>query len=158
MILISCQNDAEYHTLALGLGADASLSAEHGTSLIAANVQAMLRRCEALHPAKKLTFGQLTIDSSKREAFIAGEAVSLSTIEFQLIWLLARRQGSVVSREEIHLELYKKAYNGYDRSIDLYISRIRQKIGDDPNSSRYVKTVRGVGYQFIPTQTPVSTP
>jgi DNA-binding response OmpR family regulator len=153
MILVSCQKDTEFHTLALGLGADASLSAEQGTPFIAANIHAMLRRCEALHPTKKLTFGHLTIDSSKRDAYIGNEAASLSTIEFQLIWLLARRQGSVVSREDIHRELYKTGYNGYDRSIDLYISRIRQKIGDDPNSSRYVKTVRGLGYQFITTKT-----
>ena len=158
MVLVSCQKDTEFHTLALGLGADASLSAEQGTSFIAANIHAMLRRCEALNPTKKLTFGPLTIDSSKRDAYVGDEAASLSTIEFQLIWLLARRQGSVVSREDIHRELYKTGYNGYDRSIDLYISRIRQKIGDDPNSSRYVKTVRGLGYQFIPTKTTVPGP
>ncbi|WP_169309270.1 response regulator transcription factor [Desulforhopalus sp. IMCC35007] len=158
MVLVSCQKDTEFHTLALGLGADASLSAEQGTSFIAANIHAMLRRCEALNPTKKLTFGHLTIDSSKRDAYVGDEAASLSTIEFQLIWLLARRQGSVVSREDIHRELYKTGYNGYDRSIDLYISRIRQKIGDDPNSSRYVKTVRGLGYQFIPNKTTVSGP
>lgn len=149
LILVSDQKEVEFHSLALGLGADASIRYEHGPQLLAANVQAMLRRCETLHPVQKLSFGNLIIDSNKRDVFIAGESVALSTIEFQLIWSLAIRQGSVVTREEIHQELYKSTYNGYDRSIDLYISRIRQKIGDLPETPKYLKTVRGVGYQFI---------
>lgn len=149
-ILLSKDNEVNFHTLALGLGADASLMHEHGVQLLAANVQAMLRRCETLHPIKKLSFGNLTIDASKRDVFVAGEAVALSTIEFQLIWSLAKRQGSVVSRDEIHQELYHSTYNGYDRSIDLYVSRIRHKIGDVPGTPKYLKTVRGIGYQFIP--------
>ncbi|MCF6180322.1 MAG: helix-turn-helix domain-containing protein, partial [Geopsychrobacter sp.] len=70
-------------------------------------------------------------------------------IEFQLFWSLAQKAGCVVSRDDIHLDLYNAAYNGYDRNIDLYISRIRQKIGDDPSLPRYLKTVRGVGYMFV---------
>lgn len=152
LILVSHQKEVEFHSLALGLGADASVRHDHGTQLLAANVQALLRRCETLHPIQKLSFGNLKIDSSKRDVFLRGEPVALSTIEFQLIWALAKRQGSVVTREEIHQELYKSTYNGYDRSIDLYISRIRQKIGDLPESPKYLKTVRGIGYQFIPSE------
>ncbi len=152
LILVSNQKEVDFHSLALGLGADASIRYEHGTQLLAANVQAMLRRCETLHPVQKLSFGNLIIDSSKRDVFVAGESVALSTIEFQLIWSLARRQGSVVTREEIHQELYHSTYNGYDRSIDLYVSRIRQKIGDLPGAPKYLKTVRGIGYQFIPAE------
>ncbi|MFT5700818.1 MAG: DNA-binding response OmpR family regulator [Desulforhopalus sp.] len=150
LILLSDHTEVEFHILALGLGADASLVHEHGALLLAANIEAMLRRCETLHPIKKLTFGTLTIDASKRDVFIDGKAVALSTIEFQLLWSLAQRHGTVVTRDEIHQELYQTTYNGYDRSIDLYVSRIRQKIGDAPGASKYVKTVRGVGYQFIP--------
>lgn len=150
LILVSNQKEVDFHSLALGLGADASIRYEHGVQLLAANIRAMLRRCETLHPIQKINFGRLTIDSSKRDVFVAGESVALSTIEFQLIWALAKRQGSVVTREEIHQELYHSTYNGYDRSIDLYVSRIRQKIGDLPGAPKYLKTVRGIGYQFIP--------
>jgi len=152
LILVSNQKEVDFHSLALGLGADASIRFEHGTQLLAANVQAMLRRCETLHPVQKLNFGSLTVDSNKRDVFVSGESVALSTIEFQLIWALAKRQGSVVTREEIHQELYQSTYNGYDRSIDLYVSRIRQKIGDLPGAPKYLKTVRGIGYQFIPSE------
>ncbi len=151
MVLLSNQDGIDFHTLALGLGVDTSLKITDGPQYIVANIDALMRRCKMLHPLKQLTFGDLTIDSSRRDVFIADQAAALSTIEFQLIWLLAKKNGSVVSRDEIHRELYKTNYNGYDRSIDLYISRIRQKIGDDPGTSQYLKTVRGVGYQFIPT-------
>lgn len=151
LVLLSRQENVEFHTLALGLGVDTSLKMGDGPQFVVANIHALLRRCKMLHPLKQLTFGDLTIDSSRRDVFIADQAAALSTIEFQLIWLLAKKNGSVVSRDEIHRELYKTNYNGYDRSIDLYISRIRQKIGDDPGTSQYLKTVRGVGYQFIPT-------
>lgn len=149
LILVSNHKEVDFHSLALGLGADASIRYDHGAQLLAANVQAMLRRCETLHPVQKLRFGNLIIDSNKRDVFVSGESVALSTIEFQLIWALAQHQGSVVTREEIHQELYQSTYNGYDRSIDLYISRIRQKIGDLPGAPKYLKTVRGIGYQFI---------
>lgn len=149
-VLFSKSIEVDFHTLALGLGADASLAHEHGVPLLAANVEAMLRRYQRLNPIKTISFGNLTIDASKRDVFVAGEAVALSTMEFQLIWSLAKRQGSVVTRDEIHQELYQSTYNGYDRSIDLYVSRIRHKIGDIPGAPKYLKTVRGIGYQFIP--------
>lgn len=152
LLLVSYHKEVAFHSLALNLGADASIRYDQGTQLLAANVQALLRRCETLHPVQKLKFGNLIIDSNKRDVFVSGESAALSTIEFQLIWALAKRQGSVVTREEIHQDLYHSTYNGYDRSIDLYVSRIRQKIGDLPGTPKYLKTVRGIGYQFIPSE------
>ena len=114
-----------------------------------ANVKALLRRFAPAKPPSAVTFGKLIVDANRRDVFVAGRAVQLSTIEFQLVWYLAQSPGCVVTRDEISLELYHTAYNGYDRNIDLYVSRIRQKIGDDPTAPRYLKTVRGVGYQFV---------
>lgn len=149
-ILVSVQERIDFHILALDLGVDGSYRISDGAQFTVANVLALLKRYISLRPVKQFTFGSMTIDSSKRDVFIGGQAVDLSTIEFQLIWSLAKRHGNVVSRDEIHHELYKCPYNGYDRTIDLYISRIRQKIGDTPGASQYLKTVRGIGYQFIP--------
>jgi DNA-binding response OmpR family regulator len=108
----------------------------------------LLRRFASTTP-RILTFGRLTIDSNQRDAYVAGQAANLSSQEFQVIWYLASNPGGVVSRDEIYRDLRNSAYNGYDRSIDVYVSRIRQKIGDLPSSSSYLKTVRGVGYQFV---------
>ena len=149
LVLVSEDEDERFHVLALDLGADASLPVTAGAPLVAANVKALLRRFAPDRERLVRTFGELTVDANRRDVFIAGRAVQLSTIEFQLFWYFSQKPGRVVTRDEIFLELYHATYNGYDRNIDLYVSRIRQKTGDDQTSPRYLKTVRGVGYQFI---------
>jgi DNA-binding response OmpR family regulator len=149
LVLVSEKGEERFHLLALELGADASLPVSAGAPLLAANVKALLRRFGPPSPEAVLTFGNLTVDANRRDAFVASQAAQLSTIEFQLIWYLAQKPGCVVTRDEIYQELHSAAYNGYDRRIDVYMSRIRQKIGDDPASPSYLKTVRGVGYQLM---------
>ncbi len=149
LILLSPQDNEQFQLLALKLGADLSLPVYKSISLPAANIFALLRRFQTTPAPIELRFGNLTIDSSKRDAFLGDQQLQLSTIEFQLIWLLAQQPGCVVSRDDIHQALYNESYNGYDRNIDLYISRIRRKIGDSASSPRYLKTVRGAGYQLM---------
>jgi len=149
LVAIASAEDEQTLLLALRLGADLALSQRDGVPLIAAQVKALLRRFTPVAPPKLLTFGGITVDASRRDVFFAGEPAQLSTLEFNLFWTLAINAGCVVSRETIHHELYCSSYNGYDRRVDLSVSRIRQKIGDDPVMPRYLKTVRGVGYQFV---------
>lgn len=149
LVLVSENVDERFHVLALDLGADAFLPRKAGSLLVAANIRVLLRRFAPARPPSVLTFGRLTVNANRRDALIAGQAAQLSTIEFQLFWSLAQKPGCVVTRDEIYRELYNADYKGYDRKIDLYISRIRQKIGDDSTSPRHQKTVRGVGYQFV---------
>lgn len=148
LILLSSQEKEQFTLLALKLGADITLPAHNNALLLAANIRSILQRFDSFSTCA-LQFGALTIDARKRDAFLCGKQANLSTIEFELLWLLSQKAGRVVSRETIHKDLYATNYNGYDRSIDLYVSRIRQKIGDDPVSPKYLKTVRGTGYQFI---------
>ena len=98
--------------------------------------------------AAAVTVGSLTVDASRREALLDGAPLELTTVEFDLLWFLANHAGVVLSRNDIHLHLYKTEYDGFDRSIDVYISRIRKKLGDDPADPKVLKTVRGVGYLF----------
>lgn len=149
LLLVSEREDNNFHKLALDLGADSSMARGDGVPLIAALIKALLRRFVPSKPELQLTFGSLIVDAERRDVFIEGQALSLSAIEFQLFWCLAKKAGCVVSREDLHKDMYNTTYNGYDRSIDLYISRIRQKIGNYPASSICLKTVWGVGYQFI---------
>lgn len=149
LVLIADQDNVKFKIMALKLGVDISLSKSDGAQLVAANIQALLRRLRLSFHQSLLDFGNLIIDARRRDAFLAGERINLSTIEFEVLWVVARKSGFVVSRDEIHHELYGATYNGYDRNIDLYISRIRKKIGDDPCSPVFLKTVRGIGYQFI---------
>ena len=149
LILLSGDSDEYLHPLALSMGVDASLAGDVSPVLLAAQIKALLRRFAPLEPPAVQTFGRLTIDTNKRDVFVAEQAAQLSTIEFNLFWTLVKHAGSVVSRDDIHWDLYNTSYNGYDRGIDIYVSRIRQKIGDDPLLPRYLKTVRGAGYQFV---------
>jgi DNA-binding response OmpR family regulator len=147
--IVAENDDERFHILALDLGADASFPGKTGTTLVAAHIKALLRRFAPSKSTKVMTFGRLTVDANQRDVYLAGQAVQLSTFEFQLIWYLAQHSGCVVARDEIYRELRNATYNGYDRSIDVYVSRIRQKIGDDSSSPKFLKTVRGVGYQFV---------
>jgi two-component system response regulator RstA len=84
-----------------------------------------------------------------REAWLGDEDIVLTSAEFDLLWLLASNAGRVLSREEIFSALRGISYNGQDRSIDVRVSRIRSKIGDDPEHPRRIKTVRSRGYLFV---------
>ena len=97
---------------------------------------------------RPITVGGLVVDPTRREVFVKDRRVQLTSIQFDLLWHLVNNRGRVVTRDDLNRLLYNKAYNGIDRSIDVYISRIRQKLGDDPAQPVYLKTVRGVGYLF----------
>ena len=76
------------------------------------------------------------------------DAIDLTTAEFDLLWLLARHAGSILSRDDLLLQLRGIGFDGLDRSIDARISRLRRKLGDDPENPTRIKTVRGKGYLF----------
>ncbi|MET4818440.1 DNA-binding response OmpR family regulator [Endozoicomonas sp. NE41] len=84
-----------------------------------------------------------------REAWLNQESIELTSAEFDLLWLLCSNAGRVLSREEIFAQLRGIEYDGQDRSIDVRVSRIRPKIGDDPMHPRLIKTVRSKGYLFV---------
>lgn len=75
-----------------------------------------------------------------------GHKIDLTTAEFDLLWYLSERPGQVLSRDQIYRELYDTKYDGYDRAVDVYVSRIRAKIGGKDEERVVLKTVRGVGY------------
>src|SRR5690606_33249178 len=89
----------------------------------------------------RLVFNNLVVDSSMREAWLNDESIDLTSAEFDLLWLLSSNAGNVLSREAIFTALRGIEYDGQDRSIDVRVSRIRPKIGDDPVHPRRIKTV-----------------
>ena len=94
--------------------------------------------------------GTLLIDASARAVSIDEQEVELSTGEFDLLWLLATKAGKVVNRDSALKTLRGFGYDGLDRSVDIGISRLRRKLGDDANHPYRIKTVRGKGYLFVP--------
>lgn len=136
------------------MGADDYVCKPVRPRVLLARIRALLRRHEGSEtPApserRRLQFGQLVIDSAMREAWLGEQSIELTSAEFDLLWLLTANAGRILSREEIFNALRGIEYDGQDRSIDVRISRIRPKIGDDPMHPRLIKTVRSKGYLFV---------
>ncbi|CAE6909701.1 DNA-binding transcriptional regulator RstA [Pseudomonas marincola] len=155
ILMLTARTDDQDQVLGLDMGADDYMYKPVRPRVLLARINALLRRLDAPqvaladNPARRLQFGSLLIDASRREASRAGERIDLTSAEFDLLWLLAANAGRILSREEIFTALRGIEYDGLDRSIDVRISRIRPRIGDDPVQPQVIKTVRGKGYLFV---------
>ena len=155
IILLSHRTDELDQVLGLDMGADDYISRKASLRLILARCQAIMRRADRLenihdnHSDERLEFGNLVIDNTMREAWLDREPIDLTSAEFDLLWLLSSHAGEVLTREEIFSQLRGIEYDGQDRSVDVRVSRIRPKVGDDPIHPRRIKTVRSKGYLFV---------
>ncbi|MBX9754229.1 MAG: winged helix-turn-helix domain-containing protein, partial [Pseudomonadaceae bacterium] len=154
ILMLTALADDMDQVLGLELGADDYVCKPVRPRLLLARVHALLRRNPPsaqtdVAATELLQFGPLHIDHARREASLHGVSIELTSAEFDLLWLLAANSGRILSREEIFTALRGVGYDGLDRSIDVRISRIRPKIGDDPEHPKVIKTVRGKGYLFV---------
>ena len=153
ILMLTARTDDMDEVLGLEMGADDYVCKPVRPRVLLARIRALLRRSEGgeapVENQRRLEFGPLVIDSAMREAWLRGASVELTSAEFDLLWLLAANAGRILSREEIFNSLRGIEYDGQDRSIDVRISRIRPKIGDDPMHPRLIKTVRSKGYLFV---------
>jgi len=152
--MLAARTDDMDEGLGVETGADDYVCRPVRPRVLLARIRALLRRREgSAEPVaenqRRLEFGPLVIDNAMREAWLAGRGIELTSAEFDLLWLLAFNAGRILSREEIFNALRGIEYDGQDRSIDVRISRIRPKIGDDPMHPRLIKTVRSKGYLFV---------
>jgi two-component system response regulator RstA len=161
IIMLTARTDELDQVVGLEVGADDYICKPVQPRLLLARISAMLRRVNktstdssssaALRHTDNArhSFGELVIDNAMREAWLGEQDIELTSAEFDLLWLLASNAGRVLSREEIFSALRGISYDGQDRSIDVRVSRIRPKIGDDPEYPRRIKTVRSRGYLFV---------
>ncbi|MCP8464956.1 response regulator [Pseudomonas sp. ZM23] len=154
ILMLTARTDDMDQVQGLEMGADDYVCKPVRPRVLLARIRALLRRSEPVESAlpqggKRLVFGTLVIDNAMREAWLDGQTIELTSAEFDLLWLLASNAGRILSREEIFNSLRGIEYDGQDRSIDVRISRIRPKIGDDPMHPRLIKTVRSKGYLFV---------
>lgn len=151
ILMLTARTDDMDQVLGLEMGADDYVPKPVQPRVLLARMRALLRRAEIMDQSgdSRLSFGNLEVDSATREAWLEGDRVDLTSAEFDLLWLLASNAGRVLTREEIFNDLRGIKYDGQDRSIDVRVSRIRPKIGDDPNHPHRIKTVRSKGYLFV---------
>jgi two-component system response regulator RstA len=153
ILMLTARTDDTDQVQGLESGADDYVCKPVRPLVLLARIRALLRRREGAGEVEgtpqRLEFGTLRLDNARREAWLGEELIELTGAEFDLLWLLAVNAGRILSREEIFNALRGIEYDGQDRSIDVRISRIRPKIGDDPVLPRLIKTIRGKGYLFV---------
>jgi len=148
VIVLTARGEEADRVMGLELGADDYLAKPFSPRELLARMRAVVRRARgrAGPSLEVVRVGELTVEPASRRATYQGRDVSLTGYEFAILKALAERAGRVLSREQL-MEMAKgSAEESFDRSVDVHVSRLRQKLGDDPKHPRLIKTVRGAGY------------
>lgn len=150
LMLTAKQSDID-QVLGLELGADDYVVKPVEPRVLVARINALLRRSQSSPKTEQqeLQFGRLTLKHRAREAWYDNERVELTSYEFDLLWMLAKHAGQTVKREAIHQQIIGREYDGLDRTVDVRISHLRRKLGDNAETPFRIKTVWGKGYLFV---------
>ena len=148
IIMVTARDEEADRVMGLEGGADDYIAKPFSSRELLARIRAQARRAAGrTGPAAALiSAGGVTIDALARRATLDGRELSLTTYEFDLLRVLVERAGRVLTREQLVDLVRGSAEEAFDRSIDVHVSHLRKKLGDDPRSPRILKTVRGVGY------------
>jgi DNA-binding response OmpR family regulator len=136
----------------LEMGADDYLPKPFEPRELVARIQSVLRR-RAGRGSTVIRAGELEVNLEKHTVSIKGRNIDLTTMEFELLALFVRNPGRVLTRDLMMDELRGIDWTAFDRSMDVLLSRLRQKLGDDPKHPKWIRTLRGSGYKFIGAET-----
>lgn len=157
ILMLTAQDEDVDQIVGLELGADDYVTKPVEPRVLLARVRTLLRRINPqttipVEPAvekNEINTAWLNICQSTREVLIDGNAAHLTTSEFDLLWYLATRAGSIISRDDLYQDLSGIEYDGVDRAMDIRISRLRKLLNDDSEQPNRIKTVRSKGYLFV---------
>ncbi len=148
VLMLTARDDDTDEILGLNSGADDYLGKPVVPRILLARVHALLRRGKPSATSTQVNIGSLSIDTESRTVKLENEVISVSTHEFDVLLLLANNVGQALSRDALVVEIRGIEYDGFDRSVDVCISRLRRKLGDDANTPKRIKTLRGTGYML----------
>jgi two-component system, OmpR family, response regulator RegX3 len=152
IIMLTARGEEADRVIGLELGADDYVVKPFSAREVVARIRAVLRRADTPEPERAregvVEIGDVRLDAPKREVLLAGKPVELSRKEFDLLELLMRNAGSVVKRERLIEDVWDTNWFGSTKTLDVHVSALRRKLGDDSGDPRYLHTVRGVGFRF----------
>jgi len=150
IIVLTARGEEADRVMGLELGADDYLAKPFSPRELLARIRAVVRRARGqVGPLVKIVrVGPMVLDPGARRVTLREQEVVLTGYEFSLLYALASRAGRVLSREQLIELAGGSAEDAFDRSVDVHVSRLRQKLGDDPKNPRMLKTVRGAGYML----------
>jgi two-component system, OmpR family, alkaline phosphatase synthesis response regulator PhoP len=149
IIMLTALTTDEDRLRGLELGADDYVTKPFSPRELAARVRAVLRRIPGERGPEKIQHGGLVVDYIKHEAYLDGKSLELTPIEFKLLGAFVKEPGRVFSRAQIIDNALGHDFNGFDRTIDVHILKLRRKLEPDPHHPRYLKTIYGAGYKLL---------
>lgn len=151
ILMLTARGDESDEVSGIESGANDYLIKPVRPKALLARVNALLARNDASHESSLIReYGNFKIDAESRSVYLSNAAVDISSHEFNLLWLLAENPGTILSREEIVNQMRGIEYDGFNRSVDILISRLRKKLDDNSTRPAKIKTVWGKGYVFAP--------
>jgi two-component system, OmpR family, response regulator RegX3 len=151
IIMLTARGEETDRIVGLELGADDYVVKPFSAREVAARIRAVLRRADAEGSAGRdgpLEVGPVQLDPDRRSASVEGQQLELTRKEFELLELLLREAGNVVSRERLIDEVWDVNWFGSTKTLDVHVSSLRRKLGDDSADPRFIHTLRGVGFRF----------
>jgi two-component system, OmpR family, response regulator RegX3 len=150
VVMLTARGEEMDRVLGLELGADDYVTKPFSAAELVARIRAVLRRAADQPDAGEpvLAVADVVLDLDKRLVTRAGEPVDLTVKEFELLRLLLESAGKVVRREQLIADVWDTNWFGSTKTLDVHVSSLRRKLGDDPGDPRYIHTVRGIGFRF----------
>jgi two-component system phosphate regulon response regulator PhoB len=148
IVFLTAKTTEVDRVLGLEMGADDYITKPFSPRELVARVKAVLRRCESPLPVAVISAGELEIDTGAMVLSVRGNPITTTATEFRLLLYLAQHAGRVFTRDQILDAVWRETTFVSPRSVDVYVRKLREKIEQDPEQPRYLKTVRGTGYRF----------